>query len=221
MPKKRADNLRQLLELSQATDYHGFKFVWPRYRLSACSMGFYVIPDLLCRIQLRRVRWQEINLQAPIERFNAIFHFFGSVSRVTIPNHKRRAFVVMHELFQKLAHLFTVYCALTGHKAHAFSRINGCNHIDAESGTCALHHRRLPLWRPCFAGMIIRSDTGFISKVNLRAKLFGPFFDLWKNFVLPFGNGLRVLLIGTVQGLLWGKAQLTQKPADRAEAQLD
>ena len=39
----------------------------------------------------------------------------------------------MHELFQKLTHLFTVYCALTGHKAHASPRINSCCHIDMEA----------------------------------------------------------------------------------------
>src|SRR5210317_1391141 len=120
----------------------------------------------------------------------------------------------MHQFFKKVADNHCSHSALVNHKPQMPTCADGCNHISAKSSSTNFYYWRFSLCSPSGTRMKVRSNTGFILKVNRGTKFFGSLFDLRKNSLLPVFDSFRILLVGSIKGLLTTETHLMQKATD-------
>ncbi len=97
MPEERFHRRRQFLQSTKLSDSQSFHLIGAEYLLLANPMVFDVIPNLLGRIEFRRIRGQCVDFQLALKRIDAFLNDLGAVCRMSIPNQKNRRFPTMHK----------------------------------------------------------------------------------------------------------------------------
>lgn len=127
----------------------------------------------------------------------------------------------MHESFQKLTKHFGYHSSFNNHKSQLSLSTNSRNHIQTKACSGCSHNRRFTFQSPSSSSMKIRSNTGFIKKIDACANFFSFFFDFRKDLFFPSPDSIRILLVCTVQRPLTTKSQLPKQSADRTLTELN
>ena len=191
--------------------------------LFADGIVFKIVPHSFIRVEFGRIRWQE-------EKTKTLFDFFALnkfldalcfMHRMPINNQENHFFGTVKKTFDKFNKYRSANTASHCHKAKLSLGIDCRNHIHAETRPGCADDRRFAFDGPGCAGMMIRTDACFISKVYLCFQATGHAFDAGIFFGKPFLDFFRLLLVRPPHRLLRRKPHLIQKATDRRLAQLD
>src|ERR1700746_326000 len=100
--KKRADKSGARVDGGQVgLNATATRFVSAK-RLFADALPLEMVPDKLIRVQLGRIAWQEMQLQAPLETLNILRHGLGDVRRVAVEDQEHGTLAAAHEVLEQL-----------------------------------------------------------------------------------------------------------------------
>src|SRR5678809_1212384 len=100
--KKRADKSGARFDGGQVGLNATAKRFVSAQRLFADALALEVVPDELIGVQLGRIAWQEMQLQAPLETLNILRHGLGDVCGVAVKDQEHRTLAAAHEVLEQL-----------------------------------------------------------------------------------------------------------------------
>jgi len=131
-------------------------------------------PDILHRVQFRRIRRQVLHLQAAFLVANELLRDFTAVARKPVPNQQDVAIDVAKQVLEELDDLLRLDGVFEDLKVEVPDRDAG----DDRQGfpvEVELQDRRLPSWRPRAPPMRPLTQTTFVYE-NDRSAFFLSFF---------------------------------------------
>src|SRR6266481_8812691 len=127
-----------------------------------------------------------------------------------------------HEPPEKLnEHIGIDAAFLLDHEPHMAARGDRRDQAHAIPRPCTRYNGGLPLPAPGATRMMIRAHVRGVAEVNLSLFPLRQSFDPWEYLLEPLLHQSFVPFQRTMQRLLAGDAELSQKPPDRHQAQRD
>ena len=181
---------------------------------------FAMVPNLLNRIQIRRIARKKMQFQSAFQRLYIGNHKPRLMGGQTVNHEKYRTATVPHKCFQE----FDKSCCI---QAAGIDRIperpTGChcgNSADGLTLSAGPDNRRLSLNAPGSLQRRIRANSGFVQKENICTTTFGTLLQLWVVLVFPLFNSLRTSFIRSAQRLLRRNPKFCQQTPDRNEGSI-
>src|SRR5439155_14149823 len=111
-----------------------------------------------------------------------------------------------------------IQCALVGREPEPSLGVDSRGRRDRLALPGTFDDGGLALGRPGLAVHRVGSESRFIPEVDVGLALPGSRGDAWVRFALPALDGLRVALIGALQGFLRRQTQTGQHSANSGDA---
>lgn len=176
-----------------------------------------VTVQVLVRIQLRRIGWQEEPFDLFFMLLHPSAHLLAVVHAEVIEDQKRlTALGITNQASQEANQHLGGQGFPIQHKAQLAPVGHGRNHVGGETTAAGQVYRRLADRGVAAARMVVTAHAGFVAPLDLGVLGLGPLGDAGVLVVQPALDHFRLLLVGPLQWTLWGIAPALEVLANRA-----
>src|SRR6266478_7484399 len=181
-----------------------------------------MLPDQFIRVSVRGIGREIKEPQLAVEAGDERLGLFRNMRRPAVNDQKNLVLGPDHEPPEKLnEHIGIDAAFLLDHEPHMAARGDRRDQAHAIPRPCTRYNGGLPLPAPGATRMMIRAHVRGVAEVNLSLFPLRQSFDPWEFLLEPLLHQSFVPFQRTMQRLLAGDAELSQKPPDRHPAQRD
>ena len=164
---------------------------------------------------MRRIRWQEEELQSAWRRRHVVLDPLGFVDRMAVDDQKRRALGVLPQALEERQEDLGCGTTLVDHEPERPGGTHRQAPIQRKASAGGVNHRGLAHRRPRGAGRIVRADARLIREQKGGTDPFGFGGNGWEVFFLPALDPHRVALHRSVEWALGRETERRHDPAHR------
>ncbi len=221
MAKEPSNDFCSSLKTAKGRQHQSLELVRTGDELLADAMILGMVPDLLDGIDLRGIWWKEVELKAPLGALNEFLDCPAAVDRMPIDNEEDWARFIVQQAFEEFDEALGIHRLFVEHEPELASGADGADDIERETRTRGANHGRFPLRRPGGARTATGTYRRFVQDIDAPLALLRLASDLRKDFRLPPGHLVGILLMGPEQGALGRKPQLTKQPRNAPAAEMN
>jgi len=178
-----------------------------------------MVPHMLVGIEFRRVGRKMEDPQAALGGIDKLSDLRATVDRMLVDDQEHGASLVMQESLEKIDEDFRSQVVLRHHEAEGALGIDGGEQVELEPRPRGLDDGRLALLCPGGAGMVIRTDGGFVAEIDAGSSSLGHSLDPGVVLSHPGQDQFPLLLRGAPLRALRSQPDLLQKASHRNLAQ--
>src|SRR5258707_2281535 len=181
-----------------------------------------MLPDQFIRVSVRGTGREIKEPQLAVEAGDERLGLFRNMRRPAVNDQKTLMLATDLERPVKLSEQLGIDAAFfRDHEPHMSARGDRRDQAHAIPRPCTRYNGGLPLPAPGATRMMIRAHVRGVAEVNLSLFPLRQSFDPWEFLLEPLLHQSFVPFQRTMQRLLAGDAELSQKPPDRHQAQRD